>query len=168
MPSHDPEDIRRLFEAFYALPARDVMDPTFRAAAFLPPHMPVLDAVEVFQSVDHAWIVPDPARRFGVQSILLRRDLLRAMEPTHESYSKFLRLRFRSLAHGAADCTCCLVEGRVLHRVGPDTPCRDVVHLMESKGALWLPVIEGDELVGEIGSLQVIRALHRLRSGAGR
>ncbi|GAB4250813.1 CBS domain-containing protein [Deferrisoma sp.] len=165
---HTPEDIRRLVEAFHDLPAREIMDPTFAAAAFLPPHMPVLDAIEVFLTVDHAWIVPNPPARSGLQSILLRRDLFRALEPAEASYSRFLKLRFRSLAHGAADCTCCFTEGRVVHRVAPDTPCGEVVHLMESKSVLWVPVVDGDELVGEIGSLQVIRALHRLRTGEPR
>ncbi|GAB4262876.1 MAG: hypothetical protein Kow0092_13440 [Deferrisomatales bacterium] len=158
-----PEDIRTLVQAFHALPAREIMDTSFAAAAFLPPHVPVLDALEVFLTVDHAWIVPDPPSREGLESILLRRDLFRALEPADASYSRFLKLRFRSLAHGAADCTCCFTEGRVVHRVGPDTPCGDVVHLMESKSILWVPVVGGDELVGEIGSLQVIRGLHRLR-----
>jgi predicted transcriptional regulator len=39
---------------------------------------------------------------------------------------------------------------------------------MESKGALYLPVVESGELVGEIGSLEVLRAVHRLYESMGK
>ena len=163
---HSPPD-RELFEAFYRLRARQVMDPTLGRAAFLPPHAPVLGTLDLFARVDHAWILESEDSPRRIRSILLRRDLFRALAPTQASYSRFQKLRFHSLAHGAADCICCFTEGRVLHAVDPDTPCADVVHLMESKALLYLPVIERGEIVGEIGSLEIIQALRRLRENQG-
>ncbi len=158
----DPETRRRVFHAFYRLPARQVMDPTLEKAAFIGLHTPVLEALGILAGVDHAWVVERPGEDRRVRSILLRRDLVRALQPAEDSYSRLVGARSRSLAHGAADCTCCFTEGRVLHGVGPEAPCRQVVHLMNATGALYIPVLEGNDLVGEIGSLQVIRALHRI------
>jgi len=155
-----PELRREVYEAFYRLTARDLMKRDVEAAAFVPPHMPVEQLFSLFLGTDHAWVrvAPDSGRKIG--SVLLRRDLLQALEPTHDSYSRLSTARFRSLAHGSADCICCFHEGRVLHAVRPGTKCRDVLRLMESKGAIYLPVMEGDELVGEIGSVDLLRAAH--------
>ncbi len=167
-PGTSPEGKRRrLFDAFYRLTAREIMDPSLERAAFVPPHMPVLRTLGLFTRVDHAWVreSEDSGRR--IASILLRRDVFRALAPPHASYTRFLKLRFHSLSHGAADCICCFTEGRVLHAVEPDTPCTEVLHLMEAKAVLYLPVLERGEIVGEIGSLQVVRALHRLQQETG-
>ncbi len=168
IPGTIPEEKRRrLFDAFYHLTARQIMDSSLERSVFIPPHIPVLQTLELFTRVDHAWVREheDSGRR--IRSILLRRDVFRALAPPHVSYTRFLRLRFHSLPHGAADCICCFTEGRVLHVVGPDTPCSEVLHLMETKGVLYLPVMEGGEIVGEIGSLQVVRVLCRLQQETG-
>jgi len=156
-----PDTRKRLYEAFYRLPARDVMNHDVEQMLFLPPHMPVEDLLKPFLGTDHAWVrrAPDSGRR--IESIVLRKDLLRALEPTQRSYSSFSTARFQSLAHGSADCICCLHEGRILHAVSPDTPCLEVLRTMASKGALYLPVVDGQQLVGEIGAVDLLRAAHR-------
>lgn len=165
-PADDPcdiEDRRRVFQDFYALEARELMDPDVDRFTYLPLHLPMLEAIELFTRVDHAWVTADTGTAAPkLESILLRADLLRAVQPAHPSYTRFRRARFLSLAHGAADCTCCFTAGRVLHRVPPHATCKEVVHLLEAKGASYIPVVEGDRFLGEIGPRQVMTALHRL------
>ncbi len=162
MAGPNPEQRRAVFDAFYALPARRVMDPDVDAFAFVPPHLPVEDALDVLAGTDHAWVVDDPGRSQEVRSILLRRDLIRAIQPAGESYSRASRARHRSLAHGSADCTCCFTRDRVLHSVTPATPCQEVLRVIEAKGALVVPVVDDGRLVGEIGPAQLLEALRRL------
>ncbi len=139
------------------------MDRDLAETVFLPAHYPVRDVFETFLSVDHAWVLAEGGGPRRVSSILVPQDLLRALEPTQETYSRFNKMRFRSLAHGSADCICCFTEGRVLQRVTPDASCAEVLHTLESTGALHLPVLDGQEMVGEIGAAQIFRALQRIR-----
>ena len=156
----DPALRRKVYESFYRLPARAIMNRDLERLVFLPPHVPVEELLDVFVEADHAWILArPPGSRRRVESILLRRDLLRGLEPTHASYSRFSAARFRSLAHGSADCICCFHEGRVLHTVTPETTCREALRLMESKGASYLSVLEAGEMVGEIGATDLLRSL---------
>ncbi len=156
----DPALRRKVYERFYQLPARGIMNGDLERLVFLPPHVPVEELLDVFVEADHAWILAGgPGARRRVESILLRRDLLRALEPTHASYTRFSTARFRSLAHGSADCICCFHEGRVLHTVTPETTCREALRLMESKGASYLAVFEGGEMLGEIGATDLLRSL---------
>jgi CBS domain-containing protein len=158
------ETRQRVFEEFYRLPAREVMDTGLTRAAFLPPHCNIGAVLDAFVAADHVWIHADGAPERRVESIVVRQDLLRALEPPNDSYTRVSRARFRSLAHGSADCVCCFTEGRVLHRAAPDTPCRDILRLMESKGVQYVPVVEDDLLVGEIGASHLLRAIQELRS----
>ena len=159
-----PGTRQRVFEEFYQLPARQVMDTAFATATFLPPHCAITEVLDALVIADHAWVHAEDREDRRVSSIVLRHDLLRALEPPRSSYTRFSRARFRSLAHGSADCVCCFTEGRVLHSVAPETPCREVLHLMENKGALYVPVVEDDVLVGEIGAVHLLRAIHALKS----
>ncbi len=158
------ETRQRVFEEFYQLPARQVMDTAFANAAFLPPHCDITVVLDALVIADHAWVHGEDREDRRVISIVLRQDLLRALEPPHASYTRFSRARFRSLAHGSADCVCCFTEGRVLHSVALDTPCRDVLHLMETKGIHYVPVVEDGLLIGEIGALHLLQAVHALKS----
>lgn len=158
---------KELYEAFYGLRAREIMNPNLRGMAFLPPHLPMEKLLDLFLETDHAWVRRAPDSGLRIQSIILRRDVLRALEPTHDSYSRFSTARFRSLAHGSADCICCLHEGRVLHAVAPDTTCLEVLRTMDAKGALYLPVLTEGALVGEIGSIDLLRAAHRTHATHG-
>ena len=160
-PIHHEQSRREAFEAFYALTAEKIMDRRLDPAGFLPMHTPIDRAVELLLQYDHAWIALDMSAPRRICSILLRNDLLGGLEPTHRSYSRISRLRYKSLAHGSAECTCRFCEDRVLHPVTPDTSCRDLLHVMVSKSVVWLPVMEGDELVGEIGQQHLLAALHR-------
>ena len=72
----------------------------------------------------------------------MRLDLLHSVEPSHGSYTRIITRRFKSLAHGAADCTCRLVEGRRLKRIEPRTTCREMIKLMVAKNAMFLPVFD--------------------------
>jgi predicted transcriptional regulator len=164
----DAEARKRVFDRFYELPAREIMDTSFAHTAFVSPHCSVVESLEIFLKVDHAWVLGDPTTGREVTNIILRRDLLRTLEPTSASYSRFKRARFKSLAHGSADCTCCFTEGRVLHPIPPEMKCREIFHLMESKEALYLPVVEGGELVGEIGSIHLLLAIRRIQTGQPR
>jgi len=159
-----PETRQRVFEEFYQLPARQVMDTTFADAAFLPAHCDIAEVLDALVIADHAWVRAEDREDRRVNSIVLRQDLLRALEPPHASYTRFSSTRFRSLAHGSADCVCCFTEGRVLHSVAPDTPCRDVLHVMETKGVLYVPVVEDGLLIGELGALHLLQAVHALAS----
>lgn len=160
-PIHDPQTRREAFDAFYQLTASQIMDRRLDNTAFLPLHTSIDKAVELLLEHDHAWMVEDVDAPRRVVSILLRQDILSGLEPTHRSYSRFSRLRYKSLAHGSAECTCRFCEGRVLHPIKPDTSCRDLMHTMVSKSAAYLPVMEDGELVGEIGQQHLIAALHR-------
>ena len=162
-----PAARRRLYEVFYGLRAGEVMNSDVAGMAFLPPHQPVEELLELFLETDHAWVRQAPDSGLKIESIILRRDILRALEPTQDSYSRFSTVRFRSLAHGSADCICCLYEGRVLHAVTPDATCLQVLRTMDNKGALYLPVLAEGELVGEIGSVDLLRAAHRTHATHG-
>jgi CBS-domain-containing membrane protein len=153
---------KRVFTVFYDLTARDLMDTEFRNAAFVGPHGPVIELLEMFLTVDHAWVVAEGGER-RVESIIVRQDLLPALAPTQASYSRLHRARFRSLAHGSADCFCCFAEGRILHRVPPDALCRDILHAMEDRGIQYVPVVDQGVLVGEIGSPHLLAAIYRLQ-----
>ena len=153
------ETRKRVFEEFYQLTARQVMDPTFAAAAFLPAHCPISEVLDALVDADHAWVRAEGTDNHRITSIILRRDLLQALEPPRPSYTRISRVRFHSLAHGSADCACRFTEGRVLHEVAPETPCRDVLHTMERKGAVYLPVVEDGILIGEIGAEHLVRAI---------
>lgn len=160
--STPPEARRAVYDAFFRLTARDLMTSVLDDEDFVPPHLPVEALLERFLVRDHAWVrvAPDSGRR--VWSIVLRRDVFRALQPLQDSYTRFSAVRFQSLAQGSADCICCFHEGRVLHSVAPATGCAEVLRIMVSKGALYLPVMDSGELVGEIGSLGVLRAVYRL------
>lgn len=162
-----PETRRLVFEAFHNLPAARVMDRELAGAAFLPTHCPITEVLEAFLTADHAWVHDPRAPERRVTSIIVRQDLLRALEPTHSSYTRLRHLRFQSLAHGSADCVCCFTEGRVLHPVAPATPCREVLRLMERKDTQYVPVMEQGVLVGEIGAAQLVRAVLRLQAEHG-
>lgn len=153
---------QRVFEEFYQLTAREVMDATFARTAFLPPHCAISKALEALVTADHAWIHAENDVDRRVESILVREDLLRALGPPHASYTRFSSTRAHSLAHGSADCVCRFTEGRVLHRVAPDSTCREILRLMEGKGARYLPVVEDGLLIGEIGAIDVLRTMRRL------
>lgn len=153
---------QRVFEEFYQRTAQEVMDESCASAAFLPPHCSISTALDALVTADHAWIHAEEDVDRRVESILIREDLLRALAPPHASYTRFSSSRAHSLAHGSADCVCRFTEGRVLHRVAPDTTCREILHLMEGKGARFLPVVEDSLLLGEIGAVQVLRTLRRL------
>ncbi len=167
MTGPDPEQRRRVFTAFYALPARDVMDPEVGAFAFVPPHLPIAGALDVLVGADHAWVVDAPGRSLAVRSVLLRQDLLRAILPAEGSYTRAARARHRSLAHGSADCICRFTRDRVLHTAAPETPCREVLRVVETKGALVIPVVDGGRIVGEIGAVQLLGALRQLLQARG-
>lgn len=156
---------RERYEVLYRLTAREVMNADLGSMAFIPPHLPMDELLELLLGVDHAWVRLSPGAGRRVVSVVLRQDLLRALEPGHRSYSGLSAVRFRSLAHGSADCACCFHEGRVLHPVRPNAACREVLGLMARKGILYVPVVEGEELVGEIGAADVLRALRRVRAG---
>ena len=160
-PIHDPQSRREAFDAFYALTASQIMDRRMDKTLFVALHTPIDKAVELLLDHDHAWVAEDLDAPRRVISILLREDLLSGLEPTQRSYSRFSRLRYKSLAHGSAECTCRFCEGRVLHTVAPDTSCLDLTHTMVSKSATYLPVMENGEMVGEIGQQHLIAALHR-------
>lgn len=151
---------RRLLDSFHGLEAGAIMRRDLRTILLVPPHLPVADLLDAFRTMDHAWVrlKPDSGRR--IRSIVTRRDLLRSLLPTRGSYTSYAAARLGSLAHGSADCICRFHEGRVLHAVAPSTRCDEALRVMEDKRLLYLPVLEGGELVGEIGEGDLLRAVH--------
>jgi len=127
-------------------------------------NLPVIEKGASIQSLlyilaarDHVWVIEKKGSR-KVVGVITEKDMLRLLAPAHLPKYVFGKKYSVSIEHGTAteaeDVMC-----KQLITCSPDDKVGDVLQKMVNAGLRRLPVIDDEEIVGEITAHYIIQIL---------
>ena len=144
-------------EDFYKTPASEIM---VGSIPHIPRDEPIRKVIEEIskKAIDHLWVMDNDKKLVG---IITEKDLLNALkEPLFGAGVAWDALEIKSLLYRDVKIAESMMTTR-LFKCEPHTDLKTVIKCMVDNRIRHIPILEGEELKGEININQIIKLVNK-------
>jgi len=151
---------KKLIPEFYEIPAKDIMDKRVRELPLIEKDADIDRVLSVLTESDHVWVVESRGGRKLV-GIITEHDILNIFSPTKKV--SYFGLPDKKASHYETFEKAGHIMSRNPIRCRPDEKVKDALNKMMVHRIRRIPVVENDEIAGEITLHHLIRKFHAFK-----
>jgi CBS domain-containing protein len=151
---------KKLIPEFYEIPAKEIMDKRVRELPLIEKDASIDRVLSVLTESDHVWVVESRGGRKLV-GIITEHDILNIFSPTKKV--SYFGLPDKNALHYETFEKAGHIMSRNPIRCSPDEKVKDALNKMMVHRIRRIPVVEKDEIVGEITLHHLIRKFYAFK-----
>ena len=155
-----PAKGKQLIPEFYEIPAEDIMDEEIWDLPLIEKDASIDRVLSILTESDHVWVVESKGSKKLV-GIITEHDILNIFSPTKKV--SYFGLPDKKALHYETFEKAGHIMSRNPIRCSPDEKVKDALNKMVVHRIRRIPVVENDEIAGEITLHHLIRKFHAFK-----